>query len=38
MENWGLFPIIIIGVIALTALVLAANLAVKEINRYCRVF
>jgi len=31
MENWGLFSIIIIGVIALTALVLAANLAVKKL-------
>lgn len=31
MENWGLFPIIIIGVVALAGLVLAANLAVKKL-------
>ncbi len=31
MENWGMFPIILVGIVSLAALVLAANYAVKKL-------
>ena len=31
MENWDLFPIILVGLAALVILVLSANLAVKKL-------